>query len=333
MNSGIPVQDMNNYKENSRNSSEVNSNIEGKKVDDKEIVFQSEQKLFRVVPEEKDSRSQNNLLINSSEKKSNRKSSKHINIIKPKFVTRTLQSYSIKSKSIEESQSLNLSPINLNSNLSAFQPQIPKQKEFKAKIKDKLYNLILEVHNNNLHLKVNEITDIFLLKYFYEDEYSLAELKKLNKFFVTYNSVSEAINELEKNIIQKSYNVIEDIENKILTVQIKTDNNIVFSLPQKIYTKDNLLEILSKKIETMNNDFSQRISKLEEINNMLMINFYNLRNNIEPNNINYDTMQKDIKKNAKKSTNKIKKNENSEKSDEIIKTENVDNSEKSEFIT
>ena len=275
---------------------EMNENIsinDKKRIDNKDISNQSEQILFKVVPEEKEPR-QPNLFIYNSDKKSMKKSNKQINIIKPKFVTRTMQTFNIKPKIMEDQpQTLSLS-LNLTNSASAFQPQILKDKEFKVKIKDKLYNLFLDItQDNKLYFKLNEISEnIYAMKYYYEEEFSMENLKKLNKFFKLFDYASEAIIELEKNLMKKNYNVVEDIENKVAKIEIKvmlleSEENIEFILPQKIYSKDNLFENLCKKVEMMSNDYNQKISKLEEINSFLMRNLYTLSNRINPMNVNY----------------------------------------------
>ena len=79
--------------------------------------------LFKVVQEEKEPHSPNNYLFMNNEKNSSKNQSKNINIIKPKFVTKTMHNENIKLKNVEESSSLNLN-LSLNLNSSAFQPQI-----------------------------------------------------------------------------------------------------------------------------------------------------------------------------------------------------------------
>ena len=140
--------------------------------------------LFKVVQEEKEPSSPNNFLFINSEKNTNKTQSKNINIIKPKFVTRTMQSENLKIKNNEESQSLNLN-LSLNLSSSAFQPQIiVKDKEYKVKINNKIYNLILDIKNEILKLKLYEINEnIYLLKFFYENNFSMNDLKQLHKFF------------------------------------------------------------------------------------------------------------------------------------------------------
>ena len=107
----------------------------------------------------------------NGDKNSNKSQSKNINIIKPKFVTRTMPDDNLKLKNNDESQSLNFN-LSLNLSSSAFQPQIIKKdnKEFKVKLNNKIYNLLLDVKNETLKLKLSEINDnIYLLKYFYNE--------------------------------------------------------------------------------------------------------------------------------------------------------------------
>lgn len=70
--------------------SENNSILDSNPKKNKDIVSNQEHNfnsLFKVVQEEKDSHSQNNLLFINNDK-NNKSSSKNINIIKPKFVTK-----------------------------------------------------------------------------------------------------------------------------------------------------------------------------------------------------------------------------------------------------
>ena len=138
--------------------------------------------LFKVVQENKEAYPTNNILYLNTDKSNNKNNSKNINIIKPKFVTKTMNNddNSIKLKLLEENPSLNL---NLSS--SAFQPQIiQKDKEFRVKVKDKTFNLMLDVKSENLKLKLYEINDnIYLLKYFYENNFSAQHSRSFIRLF------------------------------------------------------------------------------------------------------------------------------------------------------
>ena len=143
--------------------------------------------------------------------------SKNINIIKPKFVTKTIANEVTKMKSIEEPPSLNLS---LNLSGSAFQPQIIKDnKEFRTKVNNKIYNLILDNKNDIFKLELHQILeDVCMLKFFYENSFSLADLKLLNKFFCLFDNVTDMMKELEKWLLQNQYTVMEDLDNKIAKI-------------------------------------------------------------------------------------------------------------------
>ena len=263
--------------------------------------------LFKVVQEEKDSHSQNNLLFINNDK-NNKSSSKNINIIKPKFVTK---------KKSEETPSLNLS---LNLSGSAFQPQIIlKDKEFKVKVKDKFFNLALDTKNDNLKIKLYEINEnVYLLKYFYENNFTMSELKQLHKFFYLFDNISDSMKELEKLLAKYKYNVYEDLENKKAKIHIKfilleKEENIEFPLLQKIYSKDNLFEILCKKVATITNEYGQKINQLEGENKYLIMNFYRIMNTLNPININYQLNQRgenNINKINNSFNNKININKN-----------------------
>ena len=78
---------------------------------------------FKVIQDEKNSHIPNNFLLLNNDK-GGKNSNKNLNIIKPKFVTKTIATNeNQKIKIAEETPSLNLS---LNLSSSAFQPQIIK---------------------------------------------------------------------------------------------------------------------------------------------------------------------------------------------------------------
>ena len=250
--------------------------------------------LFKVVQEEKEPPSPNTLFYMNGDK-SNKSQSKNINIIKPKFVTRQckMENENLKLKNAEESPSLNLN-LSLNLSGSAFQPQIiKKDKEFKVKINNKIFNLVLDLKNDVLKIKLYEINEnIYLLKFFYENNYALDDLKLLHKFFYLFDNISDTLIELKKLLSKNKYNVIEDLENKKAKIQIKVvilerEENIELSLSQKSYSKDNLFEILCKKVSSLSNDYNQRMLLLERDNQFLLMNYFHLINTMNPMNMNY----------------------------------------------
>ena len=285
--------------------------------------------LFKVVQEEKEPHSPNNFLFMNNEKNSGKNQSKNINIIKPKFVTKTMHSENIKLKNAEESSSLNLN-LSLNLNSSAFQPQIIlKDKEFRVKINNKIFNLNLDIKNDILKLKLLEINEnIYLLKVFYENNFSLSDLKQLHRFFYLFDNISDAMKEIEKILMKNKYNVFEDLENKKAKIQIKVilldkEEIIEFPLIQKTYTKDNLFEILCKKVATISNDYGQKIIKLEGENQYLMMNLYRVINTINPMNMNYQLNQRE--NNIHKVNNSFNSNININKNISLIKNANNEN--------
>ena len=249
---------------------------------------------FKVIQKEKDSNIPNNFLFLNNDKGA-KTNSKNINIIKPKFVTRQckMENENLKLKNAEESPSLNLN-LSLNLSGSAFQPQIiKKDKEFKVKINNKIFNLVLDLKNDVLKIKLYEINEnIYLLKFFYENNYALDDLKLLHKFFYLFDNISDTLIELEKLLSKNKYNVIEDLENKKAKIQIKVvilerEENIELSLSQKSYSKDNLFEILCKKVSSLSNDYNQRMLLLERDNQFLLMNYFHLINTMNPMNMNY----------------------------------------------
>ena len=320
-----------------------NYSIINKKTNDKNIILDSNQlinkdlhsnqdhnmnSLFKVIQEEKEPSSQNNYLYINNEKNSSKNQSKNINIIKPKFVTRTMQSEHLKIKNTEE-PSLNLN-LSLNLSSSAFQPQIIlKDKEFKVKINNKIFNLILDIKNEILKIKLYEVNEnIYLLKYFYENSFTMNDLKQLHKFFFLFDNISDTLKELEKILTKSKYNVIEDLENKKAKIQLKVilldkEEIIEFSLIQKTYTKDNLFEILCKKVMSISSEYGQRLIKLEGENKYLMMNLFRIINTMNPMNMNYQLNQRE--NNINKINNSFNSNININKKISLVK--NIQNDE------
>ena len=260
---------------------------------------------FKVVQKEKDS----NFFILNSEKNS-KNSAKNINIIKPKFIIKTIPTNNKKINYSEETPSLNLS---LNLSSSAFQPQIIKEKEnkeFITKVNNKIFNLIVDTKNNVFKIELHQIIDnVFLLKYFYGNNYTLPELKLINKFFCLFDNVSDMKKELEKWLSTNRYTVTEDLDNKIAKVQMKVPilqniEDIELKLNQKNYTNENLFEILCKKVAVTAKEYEQRINKLELDNKYLFGQFLHLLNITNTMNMNYsmDNRDNNFRKNVNNNT-------------------------------
>ena len=254
---------------------------------------------FKVVQGEKEPHISNNFLLINNDK-GGKNNGKNINIIKPKFVTKTITNENSKIKIVEENPSLNLT---LNLSGSAFQPQIIKEnkdnKEFRTKVNNKIYNLILDNKNDNFKLELHQINDnVYLLKYFYENTFSLADLKLLNKFFCLFDNVADMMKELEKWLVQNQYTVLEDLDNKIAKIQIKVPilqmyENVELTLTQKAYSKENLFEILCKKVSNMAKEYEFKVNKLENDNKFLIVNLFNLMNRLNPMGMNYPMNQRE----------------------------------------
>ncbi len=332
MNPKINTNNFHNYTILNKKQIETSIILDASQLDNKDLNSNQDHNmnsLFKVVQEEKEPHSPNNYLFMNNEKNSGKNQSKNINIIKPKFVTKTMHSENIKLKNAEESSSLNLN-LSLNLNSSAFQPHIIlKDKEFRVKINNKIFNLILDIKNDILKLKLLEINEnIYLLKFFYENNFSLSDLKQLHRFFYLFDNISDAMKEIEKILMKNKYNVFEDLENKKAKIQIKVilldkEEIIEFPLIQKTYTKDNLFEILCKKVATISNDYGQKIIKLEGENQYLMMNLYRVINTINPMNMNYQLNQRE--NNIHKVNNSFNSNININKNISLIKNANNEN--------
>lgn len=126
MNPKINTNNFHNYTILNKKQIETSIILDASQLDNKDLNSNQDHNmnsLFKVVQEEKEPHSPNNYLFMNNEKNSGKNQSKNINIIKPKFVTKTMHSENIKLKNAEESSSLNLN-LSLNLNSSAFQPQI-----------------------------------------------------------------------------------------------------------------------------------------------------------------------------------------------------------------
>ena len=259
---------------------------------------------FKIMQKEKETNFLNNILLFNAEKE-NKNSDKNIPVIKPKFITKTIPNEEKKIKCTEEIHNKSNPSLNLtNSNSSAFQPKIIKdQKDFIAKVNNKLYNLIIDTKNEIFKIQLHELREnIYTLKYYYENNFSLADLKALNKFFRLFDNVTDMIKELEKWLNKNKYSVIEDVENKISKVIIKVPifqcfESIELTLLQNAYSKENIFELLCKRVGNMQREYGKKIFNLEEDNKYLMMSILYLMNTINPMNMNKSLNQRENNRN------------------------------------
>ena len=259
---------------------------------------------FKIMQKEKETNFLNNILLFNAEKE-NKNSDKNIPVVKPKFITKTIPNEEKKIKCTEEIHNNSNPSLNLtNSNSSAFQPKIIKdQKDFIAKVNNKLYNLIIDTKNEIFKIQLHELREnIYTLKYYYENNFSLADLKALNKFFRLFDNVTDMIKELEKWLNKNKYSVIEDVENKISKVIIKVPifqcfESIELTLLQNAYSKENIFELLCKRVGNMQREYGKKIFNLEEDNKYLMMSILYLMNTINPMNMNNSLNQRENNRN------------------------------------
>ena len=270
---------------------------------------------FKIMQKEKETNFLNNILLFNAEKE-NKNSDKNIPVVKPKFITKTIPNEEKKIKCTEEIHNNSNPSLNLtNSNSSAFQPKIIKdQKDFIAKVNNKLYNLIIDTKNEIFKIQLHELREnIYTLKYYYENNFSLADLKALNKFFRLFDNVTDMIKELEKWLNKNKYSVIEDVENKISKVIIKVPifqcfESIELTLLQNAYSKENIFELLCKRVGNMQREYGKKIFNLEEDNKYLMMSILYLMNTINPMNMNNSLNQRENNRNNMNINNNNKKN-------------------------
>ena len=272
---------------------------------------------FKIMQKEKETNFLNNILLFNAEKE-NKNSDKNIPVVKPKFITKTIPNKEIKIKCTEEIHNNSNPSLNLtNSNSSAFQPKIIKdQKDFIAKVNNKLYNLIIDTKNEIFKIQLHELREnIYTLKYYYENNFSLADLKALNKFFRLFDNVTDMIKELEKWLNKNKYSVIEDVENKISKVIIKVPifqcfESIELTLLQNAYSKENIFELLCKRVGNMQREYGKKIFNLEEDNKYLMMSILYLMNTINPMNMNNSLNQRENNRNNMNINNNNNNNKN-----------------------
>ena len=270
---------------------------------------------FKIMQKEKETNFLNNILLFNAEKE-NKNSDKNIPVVKPKFITKTIPNEEKKIKCTEEIHNNSNPSLNLtNSNSSAFQPKIIKdQKDFIAKVNNKLYNLIIDTKNEIFKIQLHELREnIYTLKYYYENNFSLADLKALNKFFRLFDNVTDMIKELEKWLNKNKYSVIEDVENKISKVIIKVPifqcfESIELTLLQNAYSKENIFELLCKRVGNMQREYGKKIFNLEEDNKYLMMSILYLMNTINPMNMNNSLNQRENNRNNMNINNNNNKN-------------------------
>ena len=270
---------------------------------------------FKIMQKEKETNFLNNILLFNAEKE-NKNSDKNIPVVRPKFITKTIPNEEKKIKCTEEIHNNSNPSLNLtNSNSSAFQPKIIKdQKDFIAKVNNKLYNLIIDTKNEIFKIQLHELREnIYTLKYYYENNFSLADLKALNKFFRLFDNVTDMIKELEKWLNKNKYSVIEDVENKISKVIIKVPifqcfESIELTLLQNAYSKENIFELLCKRVGNMQREYGKKIFNLEEDNKYLMMSILYLMNTINPMNMNKSLNQRENNRNNMNINNNNNKN-------------------------
>ena len=282
---------------------------------------------FKIMQKEKETNFLNNILLFNAEKE-NKNSDKNIPVVKPKFITKTIPNEEKKIKCTEEIHNNSNPSLNLtNSNSSAFQPKIIKdQKDFIAKVNNKLYNLIIDTKNEIFKIQLHELREnIYTLKYYYENNFSLADLKALNKFFRLFDNVTDMIKELEKWLNKNKYSVIEDVENKISKVIIKVPifqcfESIELTLLQNAYSKENIFELLCKRVGNMQREYGKKIFNLEEDNKYLMMSILYLMNTINPMNMNNSLNQRENNRNNMN----INNNNNNNKKNPYNNQNNID---------
>ena len=256
-------------------------------------------------------------------------------IIKPKFVTKTIVSdnFGCQKNNSEDLQNQTI-PISFTG--SAFQPRVLLQeqndenshKNFNMTYNNKYYMLLFEIKNKNLHLRLTEnIDNIYYLKYFYENNFSLEDLKKTHKFFALFDGINDVFNEIEKQLNKNKVTLLEDTENKIMNLHfvvniLENDHSINIPMLQQNYSKENLFESLCNKVSDISKSFESRIDKLEREKQLLEFKMYQMMNSINLTMMSNPPFNNYYNNNT--TVNKNKNNKNNSKNNNIKEDESID---------
>ena len=137
------------------------------------------------------------------------------------------------------------------------------------------YSINLTGYNSYLDIKlINDDKE-------YEEKFTLDKIKKISKYFLICESISEVISSIEPNI--KESNIIEESKNVkfIISLNHPLCKEAIFIIPEKIkiFSPSELYIIIT---ELRNNNKTQQniINKQQEIINKLQINVNELTDNV-----------------------------------------------------
>ena len=164
-------------------------------------------------------------------------------------------------------------------------PEKPTPNKELEKITDiKVYKLFIEAEEYNVKIGKLENSSKILFKleenkelknYYYKSEYSLDNLKEINKVFRIFDTINEAFKEI--NEIFKNKNAYLQKDNNAIILHLTISNvfslkeNISLKLKKEIMNKEQSHELLFHTVNQMKeiiqknkNDFEKRINYLEQ---------------------------------------------------------------------
>ena len=153
--------------------------------------------------------------------------------------------------------------------------KITDMKEYKLFIEAEEYNVKIGKLENSSKILFKLEENKELKNYYYKSEYSLDNLKEMNKVFRIFDTINEAFKEIDE--IFKNKNAYLQREMNDIIIHLKISNvfslkeNISLKLKKEIMNKEQSYELLFQTVNQMKeiiqknkNDFEKRINSLEQ---------------------------------------------------------------------
>ena len=153
--------------------------------------------------------------------------------------------------------------------------KITDMKEYKLFIEAEEYNVKIGKLENSSKILFKLEENKELKNYYYKSEYSLDNLKEMNKVFRIFDTINEAFKEIDE--IFKNKNAYLQREMNDIIIHLKISNvfslkeNISLKLKKEIMNKEQSYELLFQTVNRMKeiiqknkNDFEKRINSLEQ---------------------------------------------------------------------
>ena len=133
--------------------------------------------------------------------------------------------------------------------------EIKDIKEFKIKEDEENYVLKLGKLNNSKKIIFIIEEQINLTNYYYKSEFSLTELKSINKLFRIFDSIDEAYNEFNEILNNKKIKIEKDIKEINLYISLcnlssKTED-ICLKIKKENINNQNINEMILKELKNL----------------------------------------------------------------------------------